>query len=95
MSSFITEDAALKGQRLKVLAALSRTHVLRTVLVIGLGISVVWTVYRAVRYGTIVWCKYSLAALIRKIENDQLSRKDENALDGLRWSFLWWINVML
>ncbi|KAF8857122.1 hypothetical protein BDZ45DRAFT_744677 [Acephala macrosclerotiorum] len=87
--------ATLKDQRSNTLTILSRTHLFRTVLVVGLGISTVWTTYRAIRYGTIIWCKHSLAALIKRVENDEVSRKDKKALDGLKWSFLWWINVML
>ncbi|KAF7928960.1 uncharacterized protein EAE97_009802 [Botrytis byssoidea] len=76
-------------------ALYSKHNELRLALLAGLGISSVWSIYRAWRLGTIMWCRYSLEALIKKFEVGQLDERDKGALKGLKWTMLWWINIML
>ncbi|EMR85034.1 hypothetical protein BcDW1_6338 [Botrytis cinerea BcDW1] len=81
--------------RMTLNAALySGRNYLRPALLAGLGISGLWSVYRAWRLGTIIWCRYSLDALVKKFEAGQLDERDDRALEGLKWNMLWYINIM-
>ncbi|KAM0147698.1 hypothetical protein ACHAPG_010434 [Botrytis cinerea] len=75
-------------------ALYSGRNYLRLASVAGLGISGMWAVYRAWRLGTIIWCRYSLDALIKKFEAGQLDERDYRALKGLKWKMLRYINYI-
>ncbi|KAF5872766.1 uncharacterized protein Bfra_006129 [Botrytis fragariae] len=68
---------------------------LRLTLLVGLGFSGMWSFCRACILGTIIWCRFSLNALIKKFEADQLDKRDFKALDGFQWRMLWLVTTQL
>ncbi|KUJ09680.1 uncharacterized protein LY89DRAFT_724104 [Mollisia scopiformis] len=75
--------------------ASSGINFLRVVLLFGLGVSGVWSVYRLWRFGTILLCRQSSKTLTAKVGRNDLSEEDYISLKGFKWSSLWWINAML
>ena len=73
----------------------SRIRGLRAFLLVGLGVTTLWAAYRGLRFATITWCKFSLKSILKKVEADELDDGDERSLEGVKWSILWWINIML
>ncbi|KAF7911541.1 uncharacterized protein EAE98_012011 [Botrytis deweyae] len=62
---------------------------------LGLRVSVLWSFTRACKMGIIIWCRFSLHALIKKFEADQLGKRDVDTMQGFQWRMLWFINIML
>ncbi|TGO51688.1 hypothetical protein BOTNAR_0348g00110 [Botryotinia narcissicola] len=67
---------------------------LRLTLLVGLGFSSLWSFTRACKMGIIIWCRFSLYALIKKFEADRLDKRDVHALESFEWRMLWFINIM-
>ncbi|TGO06948.1 hypothetical protein BTUL_0380g00010 [Botrytis tulipae] len=67
---------------------------LRLTLLVGLGFSSLWSFTRACKMGIIIWCRFSLYALIKKFEADRLDRRDVHALESFEWRMLWFVNIM-
>lgn len=76
-------------------ANVERISFLRAILLAGLGVSSVWSVYRSLRFGLILWCKQSLRALLKKLDSTDITKEDSDWLNGFKWSVLWWMNIML
>ncbi|KAF7923456.1 uncharacterized protein EAE97_010894 [Botrytis byssoidea] len=67
---------------------------LRLKLLVGLGLSSLWSFTRACKMGIIIWCRFSLYALIKKFEADRLDKRDVHALESFEWRMLWFVNIM-
>ncbi|KAM0165201.1 hypothetical protein ACHAQE_002557, partial [Botrytis cinerea] len=59
-------------------ANVERISFLRAILLAGLGVSSVWSVYRSLRFGLILWCKQSLRALLKKLDSTDINEEDSD-----------------
>lgn len=94
-SSGANEVADLLSELTSQNASYTRWWYFRNALIAGFGLTLAFASYAATRNLAILWCQHSIRTLLRKLDRRELDKSKRHDLEGLNFTYLWWINMML